>query len=208
MAPNAIGAILIGGRSTRMGTDKALVEVAGVPMVQWVAATLERIGLDVVTVGGPHRVPGHENVPDAPGLGGPLAGLAGVLAKSDGAAVVLVAVDQPLVRQTTLERLLAVDDHDAVVPMDAGHPQVTCALYRPSCLPLLRQIENSIPNVSIRDLLARAAVRYIEPAEWVDWGEDGRSWRSIDTPDDLAAIESDLVAEQVPRTRRVNDRCT
>ncbi len=196
MGPNAIGAILIGGRSTRMGTDKALVEVAGVPMVQWVAATLERTGLDVVTVGGPHRVPGYENIADAPGLGGPLAGLAGVLEKSADAAVVLVAVDQPMLRQATLERLLAVGGHDAVVPMDAGHPQVTCALYRPSCLPVIRQIETTIPNVSIRDLLAIAAVRYIEPAEWVDWGEDGRSWRSIDTPTDLAAIESDLVADK------------
>lgn len=194
MAPTAIGAILIGGRSTRMGTDKALVELAGAPMVQWVAATLERAGLDVVTVGGPHRVPGYDNIADAPGWGGPLAGLAGVLENSDGSAVVLAAVDQPLLRQTTLERLLAVDGHDAVVPRDGGHPQVTCALYRPSCLPILRRIEGTIPNVSIRDLLARASVRYIEPAEWANWGEDGRSWRSIDTPADLAAIESDLVA--------------
>ena len=196
MVSSAIGAILIGGRSTRMGTDKALVKVAGVPMVQWVAATLEQAGLDVVTVGGPHRVPGYDNLADAPGLGGPLAGLAGALEKSAGSSVVLVAVDQPLLRPRTLERLLAMPGHDAVVPMDAGHPQVTCALYRPSCLPVLQSIEGTIPNVSIRDLLARAAVRYIEPAEWTDWGEDGRSWRSIDTPADLAAIESDLVADK------------
>jgi len=179
-----------------MGTDKALVEVAGAPMVQWVAATLERAGLEVVTSGGPHRVPGYENIADAPGLRGPLAGLAGALENSNASAVLLVAVDQPLLRLATLEQLLAISTHDAVVPLDAGHPQVTCALYRTSCLPELRRIEGTIPNVSIRDLLARVDVRYVEPAEWTKWGENGRSWRSIDTPADLAAIEVDLVADR------------
>jgi molybdopterin-guanine dinucleotide biosynthesis protein A len=108
----------------------------------------------------------------------------------------LAAVDQPLIRLTTLQHLLASPTHDAVVPLAAGHPQVTCALYRASCLPELRRIEDTIPNVSIRDLLARVNVRYIEPAEWTEWGEDGRSWRSIDTPADLAAIEADLVADR------------
>jgi len=196
MAPNAIGAILIGGRSTRMGTDKALIELAGVPMVQWVAATLEQAGLDVVTVGGPRRVPGYENYADRPGLGGPLAGLAGALENSNDSAVMLVAVDQPLLRAATLERLLAIEGHDAIVPIDAGHPQVTCSLYRPSCLAELGRIAGTIPNVSIRHLLAGADVRYIEPVEWTEWGENGRSWRSIDTPSDLAAIEAELVANQ------------
>lgn len=179
-----------------MGTDKALVEVAGVPMVRWVAATLEQAGLEVVTVGGPRRIPGYENFADRPGLGGPLAGLAAALENSNDSAVMLVAVDQPLLRAATLERLLAIDGHDAVVPIDGGHPQVTCSLYRPSCLAELGHIEGAIPNVSIRHLLARADVRYIEPAEWTEWGENGRSWRSIDTPADLATIEAELVAKQ------------
>lgn len=196
MASKTVGAILIGGRSTRMGTDKALIEVAGLPMVQWVAATLEQAGLDVVTVGGPHRVAGYENIADRPGLEGPLAGLAGALDHCAGSAVLLVAVDQPRIRAETVERLLAIPTHDAVVPLDAGHPQVTCALYRASCLPHLRRIEGTVPNLSIRHLLAGAAVRCVEPAEWTQWGEDGRSWRSIDTPADLAAIEAELVADK------------
>jgi molybdopterin-guanine dinucleotide biosynthesis protein A len=196
MAPNATGAILIGGRSTRMGTDKAMVEVAGMPMVQWVAASLKQAGLAVVTVGGPHRVPGYENVADRSGMDGPLAGLAGALEHAGGSAVLLVAVDQPLLRPATLERLLSVTTHDAVVPMAAGHAQVTCALYRASCLPELQRVADTVAKVSIRDLLACVDVRYIESAEWTAWGEDGRSWRSVDTPADLVAIEADLIADK------------
>lgn len=195
MAPNAIGAILIGGRSSRMGTDKALVEVAGIPMVRWVAATLEDAGLGVVTVGGPHRILGYRNHADPAGLHGPMAGLAAALEHSNGRAVVLVAVDQPLLSRTTLEHLLTISNHDAVVPMAEGHPQVTCSLYRASCLSVLRRLAQTVPNASIRDLLSCIDVRYIEPAEWMEWGEDGRSWRSIDTPADLAAIEAALGAD-------------
>lgn len=196
MEPNAVGAILIGGRSTRMGTDKALVEVAGVPMVRWVAATLEDADLRVVTVGGPHRVPGYQNYADPPGLHGPLAGLAAALEHSAGRDVVLAAVDQPLLKVTTLEHLLAISGNDAVVPVAEGNPQVTCSLYRASCLPELRNVAKAIANASLRDLLSWVDVRYIEPGEWMEWGEDGRSWRSIDTPADLAAVEAALVADR------------
>ena len=47
------GAVLCGGRSSRMGTDKAFVELAGVAMVQRVAAALATAGCaPVVLVGG------------------------------------------------------------------------------------------------------------------------------------------------------------
>ena len=137
-----------------------------------------------------------------------LAGLAGALEHSVSRPVLMVAIDQPLLRATTLERLLAIPTHDVVVPWAAGHPQVTCALYRTTCLPELRRIASVNPDASIRDLLARVNVRYVESSEWTEWGEDGRSWRSVDTPTDLAAIEADLVADRSQIPERSNDRPT
>ena len=174
-----------------MGSDKAQIKVAGVPMVRRVAAVLEEIGLDVVTAGGPDRIDGYPNFPDPAEMRGPLAGLAAALENSAGRPVVLVAVDQPFVQGATIKQLLTIQTHDAVVPMDDGFPQVTCALYRTTCLPSIRQLATINPEASIRDLLDNVNVRRIETPEWRGWGEDGRSWSSIDTPQDLEAIQVD-----------------
>lgn len=73
-----IGAVLCGGRSTRMGTDKATMVVAGRPMASWVAGALRAGGADdIVALGGSPAVEalGFEVVHDRPGMEGPLAAL-------------------------------------------------------------------------------------------------------------------------------------
>ncbi len=191
MAADVIGAILIGGSSRRMGSDKVNVELAGKRMVDWVGQALVASGLEVITVGGPDRVAAFANFPDPPDMLGPLAGLTAALQAAGSRPVVLVAVDPPLVRVATIEQLAAVQTHDAVVPIHDDYPQVTCALYRATCLPSIRRISAVNPEASIRDLLQYVNVRRIEAAEWAEWGEDGRSWRSIDTPQDLHEAEAD-----------------
>lgn len=188
MVSDAIGAILTGGESRRMGSDKANVELVGKPMVAWVAAALEAAGLEVVTFGGEARIDGYTTIPDPPNTSGPLAGLMSALEFGEHRPVVTVGVDQPLLRPETVTGLLGVYGHDAVIPMDQDHPQVLCALYRPTCLPEMRQMTQVNPEASIRDLLSYISVYRVEPNEWERWGEDGRSWRSVDTPEDLAAV--------------------
>lgn len=172
-----------------MGEDKALVELAGKAMGLWVAEALEAAGLEVVTFGGDQRIGEHATIADPPGMHGPLAGLMAALEFSERRPVFIAAVDQPLLQPQTVQRLLQVWTHDAVIPVDDGKPQVTCAVYRATCLPEIRTVTSVNPEASMRDLLEYVSVRYIEPDEWTDWGEDGRSWRSIDTPEDLAAVE-------------------
>ena len=191
MAGDTVGAILVGGQSTRMGRDKAGVELAGKPLASWVAAALTAAGLEVITAGGPDRVPGYPNVADAPGVIGPLAGLVAALGYAAGRPVFLVATDQPLLRPATVRRIVAArGPHDAAVPLAAGHPQVTCAVYGPGCLRAIAGIAK--PPATIRDLLTAVTVRYLPPADWEEWGEDGRSWRSLDSAADLAATEAEL----------------
>jgi molybdopterin-guanine dinucleotide biosynthesis protein A len=100
------GAVLCGGHSRRMGTDKAFVEVAGVPMAELVAAALVAGGCEpVVLVGGDTELLarfGHPVVPDRfPGQG-PAGGVLSTLdavppaavarAVADGAGAAAVAV--------------------------------------------------------------------------------------------------------------------
>ena len=102
-AAGPIGAILAGGRSRRMGVDKSLVPVGGIPMVQWIVAALKVVVDDVVIVGRDEPLAGIPAIPDLrPRPRGPLAGLVTALHHAAGRPVLLVAVDQPLVHPATL----------------------------------------------------------------------------------------------------------
>lgn len=179
-----LGAILAGGASQRMGRDKAMVELAGRPLVAWVADALAPVTSRVVVVGRTGPLAGLPGVPDRfPDRRGPLAGLDAAFRSSRG-DVLLVGVDQPLVRAATLRRILAIDGGDAIVPVADGIPQTTCALYRGSCAPSAARLLTGSGG-SLRRLIDDAETILVEPDEWRGWGEDGRSWYSIDDPSNL-----------------------
>jgi molybdopterin-guanine dinucleotide biosynthesis protein A len=182
-----LGAILAGGGSHRMGTDKALVRVGGAPMVAWVAAALTAVAHDVVVVGRSAPLAGIPALPDLrPGARGPLPGLVTALRHAGGRPVLLVAVDHPLVRPATLTGLLDLLEEEAVVPVDGGVRQTTCAAY-PAALATAADEEDRVGG-SIQSLLDRFSHREVGGDEWAAWGEDGRSWFSVDTPQDVTAV--------------------
>ncbi len=187
-----LGAILAGGRATRMGRDKALVAIGGVPMVERVASAMRGVAGQVVVVGRAQPLAGLPAIPDTmPGPRGPLAGLAAALAVAAGRFVVLVAVDQPLVAAATLAHLAGRAEPDqAVVPIAGGARQVTCAVYPPAWAG--EAAAELASGGSIQSLLDRLPYVAVEEAAWRAWGEDGRSWMSVDTLDDVARAEAVL----------------
>ena len=181
-----IGAILAGGRATRMGRDKAAVEFRGAPMISHVAEALAAAQLDVLVVGRDSAE--FNSTPDLPQLGsGPAVGLLTALLHTN-ADILLVAVDQPLLRPETARALLAIDG-DAVVPVAEGHPQVTCAVYRrPLLEPMRRALDGG--QRKLRRMLDLVDTTYVAQPVWSAWGEDGRSWLSLDTPQAVRDAEA------------------
>ena len=103
-----MGVVLAGGRSLRMGTDKALLAWHGRPLIEHQIALLQQAGFADVRVSG--RVsglrPGCAGVADAVAGAGPLGGLAGVATGlADGTDLLVVPVDMPLLTGTLLRRL-------------------------------------------------------------------------------------------------------
>jgi molybdopterin-guanine dinucleotide biosynthesis protein A len=177
-----LGAVLSGGRSSRMGHDKALAHVGDATMAEHVAAALRAVCDPVVTVGRSEPVADMEAFPDPGGrYQGPLAGLVAALRQAEGGWVALVAVDQPWVDPTTISRLADRADRLPIVPVDDGVRQTTCALYPAA---VLEEAEEELEaGGSIQTLLDRVAFDPVVEDEWRSWGEDGRSWFSADTPD-------------------------
>jgi molybdopterin-guanine dinucleotide biosynthesis protein A len=183
-----LGAVLTGGMSTRMGEDKTTVEVAGRPMSYWVTRALGAAmpGTNRLIALGPTPLGQIPNLEDRPG-DGPLSGLAALADLPGGLgpvpdAVLLVAVDQPWVRPETLRMLLNRYTGRAVVPIDGGARQVTCALYPWSFV--TAAAAGAVAGRGFQTLLDEVEFDGVED-DWSEWGEDGRSWFSVDTPADV-----------------------
>jgi molybdopterin-guanine dinucleotide biosynthesis protein A len=169
-----------------MGTDKAAIEVGGITMLERVSAALQEVADRVVILGGELRE--LETWPDQSGVTGPLAGVATALTRMTEDRALVLAVDNVFVRVETLQHLAAIESDLPVVPVDAaGVRQVTCAVYPRSIAG--QATEEAHAGGSIQTLLDRVSFLPVTPEQWAGWGEDGRSWFSVDTP---AAIEEGL----------------
>jgi molybdopterin-guanine dinucleotide biosynthesis protein A len=97
-----IGLILAGGRSRRMGEDKARLPLADGDLLSWQVARLAAC-CDRIVVSGDY--PEHDTVPDVlPGLG-PLAGLHAAALRFPNVALWALPVDMPGLRPERLQAL-------------------------------------------------------------------------------------------------------
>ncbi|HET7574690.1 MAG TPA: molybdenum cofactor guanylyltransferase, partial [Solirubrobacterales bacterium] len=135
----ALGAVLAGGRGSRLGGDKAAALLAGRPLAVHVAAAFAEAGLDAVLCAKPgEAVPGLELslVAEPPQPRHPLAGIVAALRAGEGRPVVAVACDMPFVAPSLLAALAAAPE-PLVVPAPRGRLQPLCARYAPTTLPAL-----------------------------------------------------------------------
>ena len=186
-----VGAILAGGRSSRFGRDKALLELDGETLLQRTERKLFSILDDVLVVGPSERraqVRRAAVVPDRyPGIG-PLGGIASALAARPGCAILAVAVDMPFL----CARLLAHEVEllakaDVVLPVVEGRGQQLHAVYGPACAPLIEaQIAGG--DYKIDRFFSQVRVRRLEEDEVRAFDAALASFRNVNSPDTWAEI--------------------
>ena len=162
-------ALFAGGRSRRMGRDKALLPLKGALFLDRIMAELAEFDEKLLSVGEADRYagayPGWRHIPDSrPGCG-PLGGLCAVLEACGSDALVVVTCDMPLYR-AELGRWLCgrlEEPWDAVVPAapDGIHP--LCAVYRKRSLPALERCLREGERC-LQSALKRLRVRYPDAA--------------------------------------------
>jgi len=140
--PDAVGFVLAGGRSSRMGADKALVEFRGQPLVAHALGVLRGAGLDASIAGARTALGAFAPVvqdPD-PGLG-PLGGICAALASTAARWAVFLPVDLPLLPSALVWHLLdrARDTGRPVtIASAAGFGQTFPAVLDRALLPFLQ----------------------------------------------------------------------
>lgn len=177
------GLVLAGGRSRRMGADKALVEVDGRPLVRVVAARLAHVCVEVLVAPGARRLPDlpWRQVGDRVAGEGPLAGILGGLAAASTPLVAVAGVDMPAVDPDLYAALADAWDgtQPAVVPVAAGRPQPLHAVYATAALPRFAALFDAGERAPTR-ALTRLQAHGVEVPQGTAWAA------SLDTPDDLA----------------------
>ena len=104
---DAVGFVLAGGRSTRMGEDKSLVRFAGQPLVAHALGALRGAGLATSLVGAASTFDTFAPIiPDQEPWLGPLGGICAALASTSAAWAVFLPVDMPLLPVSLLDFLI------------------------------------------------------------------------------------------------------
>ncbi|MGN6224902.1 molybdenum cofactor guanylyltransferase [Pseudoxanthomonas sp.] len=111
------GVVLAGGRSSRMGRDKAMLPWQGRTLLEHMRERLREAGAARVVISGAH--PDPDAIPDVVRDGGPAAALAQLAPRLDDGVWLLVPVDMPLLDVSTLGVLAASSADCAIF---AGHP--------------------------------------------------------------------------------------
>jgi len=177
--------VLCGGRSSRMGRDKAALPFGPETLLARVVRLVQTVADDVVVVGHTTQsLPDGVRVVNDPVEGlGPLAGLATGLADVRGDRTLLLGCDMPLLAPALLHRLLALaGDADACVPLVDGVPMTTCAVYATRVLPVAQeQLAGGMR--SLRALLEGVSVRWVTADELRDADQDLLSFWDCDTPE-------------------------
>ncbi|HXT46853.1 MAG TPA: molybdenum cofactor guanylyltransferase [Pseudonocardiaceae bacterium] len=144
------GVVLVGGRSSRMGTAKAELEWHGSTLLRRTLGVLNRsIEGPLLIVRSPGQplaeIPPHVEVVDDPEQGrGPLQGIAAGLAALAGRAhtTFVCSTDLPFLHPAFVRRVLTAltDDLDVVLPVARGYPQPLAATYRITLAPLVADL--------------------------------------------------------------------
>jgi len=189
--PDVTGVILAGGRSSRMGRDKAALELGGVSFFERILSVFRSLFPHVLIAGDRPDLA----APDLPCFpdrypGSALGGLYTGLLAAETPYIFVAACDMPcpdpeLIRAIAASR----SGYDVVVPKTPAGLEPLFALYGKACLEPMRALLEA-KNYRIYDFYPEVQVRYLEPDELPTGWE--RALVNVNTPEDLQRFKEEL----------------
>jgi len=188
MEPNLTGFVLAGGKSTRMGRDKAALSLHGRTLLETALIAAKAVAGEVFILGpaGLYSSYGPTLADIFPGCG-PLGGIHAALSSSRTQFNLVIAVDTPFLSPELLEyiaeRALA-SGAMVTAPEIDSYPQPLCAVYSRSFLPVAEQALRE-GNYKITPLFPREATLLISEAELAGFAFTAEMFENLNTPQDL-----------------------
>jgi molybdopterin-guanine dinucleotide biosynthesis protein A len=188
-----VGFVVAGGRSARMGRDKATLPWGKGDLLAHAAALLQSVTHDVRILCGPaprYADRGWPIVTDVVADVGGLAALATALGQiGPGRTALLLAVDLPLVTGALLSHLAGTAaSFDAVVPVSPAGAEPFCAAYGFACAtPVERAIASG--RLKMTSFWADVRVHDVRDAELQAFGDPARLFQNVNTPEEYARAQ-------------------
>lgn len=185
---NRISAILLaGGKSARMGRDKAMLPFRGVTLLEWQVQKLRGLGIeDIMLSGSRGCVEGVRVIPDEYPGRGPLGGLHACMKRAVYPDCLVLSVDVPLVPPQALAELIRVhrEGREAVTLLRHGDKwEPLMGVYQSRLFQCAESILRGT-NTAVRRLLDETGVQL------VDWCGEETLFLNCNTPEDYAQLET------------------
>ena len=184
------GIILVGGKSRRMGRDKAFLEVEGKPLFEIILELFRESFARVLLVGNREERFAGYGLPVVPDVypGSSLGGLYTGLHEADTEHVFVSSCDLPYPSAAVLRYLCSLKDgFDAVVPKTAYGYEPLFALYSKSCLePIKTQLESG--DFCAYAYYPQVRIRYATSEELAPFDRNNRAFLNLNTPEEFAKI--------------------
>lgn len=193
--------VLAGGKSLRLGRDKALEEIGGQSLIEWVIGRLLPLGSEIILVtSSSDQLPdlGVRRVIDIyPGKGA-LVGIYSGLKVSSSFHSLVVACDMPFLSVALLGYLIELcPGFDIVIPRVGSYVEPLHAVYSKNCLsPIEAMLQKG--KLKVSDLLNAVKVRYVEDAEIAKFDPERLSFFNINSEADLERAGTLLEKERTP----------
>ncbi|MET0280671.1 MAG: NTP transferase domain-containing protein [Steroidobacteraceae bacterium] len=198
------GLVLAGGRSTRMGRDKAAIEFGGRTQLERAYGLLEHLTARSFVSVRPDQATDplrkrFAQIIDLPGVEGPAAGIRAAQLEHPEAAWLIVACDLPLLDAATLQHLIARRDPSRVATAyrssHDGLPEPLCAIYEPAAAQLLAAFLANGRNCPRKFLIESDTQLLDQPAT--------RALDNVNTPTELAAASAAVPSAGIPAPREL-----
>jgi molybdenum cofactor guanylyltransferase len=182
------GFVLAGGKSTRMGRDKAGLSLGGRTLLETALEAARAAAGEVFILGSPELYDGYGPViPDVfPGCG-PLGGIHAALARTKTEFNLIIGVDTPFLSPGLLGYIVdrALEARVSVTaPEIAGYPQPLCAVYSRDFLTVAEQALKA-GKYKIVPLFPRERTLLIAEAELKRFAFTAEMFENLNTPEDL-----------------------
>jgi len=185
------GIILSGGKSLRMGENKAFIEIEGVPIIQRIYTLFKELFHEVIIVTNQIELFKKfdskiysDLLPNKGALGGLYTGLF----FSNFHYSFCVACDMPFLNKSLVQYLIKrIGDEDVIVPRTKDGLQPLHAIYSKNCLDPIKEIIEQ-GKFKIIDIYHRVQVKIIEEADFISLDPFRDSFINVNTPKELLSI--------------------
>ncbi len=184
----ACGCLMAGGKSSRMGTNKALLDFQGQKLIERLAGQFTAWFDQVVVITNTPAEYAFLNLPMVadriPGLG-PLGGIEAGLQASRHPVTFFAACDMPFLRRELIGYLLGqAETADVVVPVIQGEYEPLHSVYTRACLPTIRA-QLDAGRYKVADCFRHLRVRPVDATEMAPFGRVEKIFFNCNTPSDL-----------------------